>query len=54
MGFRRFHGALTMAMRAAMMRQPDGSYRIWIEGTVGVILAATFAEAMQTLYRLLE
>ena len=39
-------------MRASIARQGDGTYRVLIEGTVGVLLATSLADAMALAYQL--
>jgi hypothetical protein len=39
-------------LKAAITRQPDGTYRVLIHGTVGVLLATSLADAMDLAYRL--
>jgi hypothetical protein len=39
-------------MRCSIARQRDGTYRVLIEGTVGVLLATSLADAMALAYQL--
>ena len=38
--------------RACVVRQQDGTYRVWVEGAVGVLLASSLADAMHLAYQL--
>ena len=39
-------------MKAAITRQPDGTYRVLLAGTVGALWATSLADAMALAYRL--
>jgi hypothetical protein len=39
-------------LKASVVRQGDGTYRVLIDGCVGVLLATSLADAMALAYRL--
>ena len=39
-------------MKVSVVRQADGTYRVLIEGCLGVLLASSLADAMALAYRL--